>query len=145
MKNYLRSIMISGAVILAIGCGDHNSNKEEGHSHHEETKLVLDNGQKWIANPETTASIQEMILLMNEFEKTEDFLDYHLLEEKLEIKFKYIFEKCTMEGESHEQLHNYMLPMKKLLTGLTNEDISICESSYDELNIHLSEYKEFFE
>ncbi len=145
MNAYKKITIMFCLALLTFSCGEDGLSEKSAHSNHEDNELILDNGKKWIANIETTTNIHEMIQIMNEFEKSTDVADYHLLKERLEKKFKNIFDECTMKGEAHEQLHNYMLPMKSMFPGLTGDDLSACSSSYDELKIHLSEYNKFFE
>ena len=91
---------------------DHDSTEinkeatESNHQHEEEaTKVLLDNGKKWKANPETITGIANMqSLVQNGISGKTPLTALH---EPLQLEFKTIFDKCTMTGESHNQLHNF--------------------------------------
>jgi len=154
----VKKIVIKTTLILAVtftySCGNktnevHDLSKTESvietEAHHnEENKLVLDNGKLWNANPETTIGVNNMIDLMNSFSDKNNVEAYDKLYEDLQTEFTMIFQKCTMTGESHNQLHNFLLPIKKLFVGLNSNNLEDCQDSYEKLSRHLKEYKNFF-
>jgi len=47
-----------------------------------------------------------------------------------------------MKGESHDQLHNYLLPLKKKIEALSSSgDVQTVE----DIKIYLETYKDYFE
>jgi hypothetical protein len=50
-----------------------------------------------------------------------------------------------MKGESHNQLHNYLLPMKVQYDILSSHDLSASKEAYQDLTKHLTVYKNYFE
>jgi len=79
--------------------------------------VSLNDGQLWEANPETTQGIKNMQQLMADFSidsGNSEELIVHLKDE-----FALIFKKCTMTGEAHEQLHNYLIPLKFKIESLS--------------------------
>ena len=107
--------------------------------------VTLNNGELWQANPETTEGIlkmKERINSFNDFEKKEA---YASLKEGLETDFTELFQKCTMKGEAHNQLHNYLFPFIDLFDSLDSSDIETCKKSLKELNSHLNDYYSYFE
>ena len=106
----------------------------------EEEELV-----RYKANPETTESINRMMALVDETQGSQHLLDYEILHEKLNIEFKKIFDNCTMEGEAHEALHEFMLPMKKYFEGIGSDDLITCQESLNSLERYLSTYEYKFE
>lgn len=114
-----------------------------GHGH---TPGVLqtNNGQRWKANPETTAGIASMQAILAKYEgKTGDATARTALQEELELAFQDIFKKCTMTGEAHEQLHNYLLPMKNMFEKIGSATES--GPALEQLKKHLAEYQNYFE
>ena len=108
-------------------------------------EITLNNGELWQANPETTEGIlkmKERINSFNDFEKKEA---YASLKEGLETDFTELFQKCTMKGEAHIQLHNYLFPFIDLFDSLDSSDIETCKKSFKELNSHLNDYYSYFE
>ena len=81
-------------------------------SHHENS-LSLNEGKRWIANKETTEGVQNMIELMNKVVDKNTIEAYGKLTENLKLEFAAIFQKCTMKGEAHNQLHNFLIPIKR--------------------------------
>ncbi|MCF6269768.1 MAG: hypothetical protein L3J41_08665 [Melioribacteraceae bacterium] len=157
----MKKTILTGVMILAIGltysCGNqadekHDSKQTEktektvktDEHHSTESEVVLDNGKLWTANAETTTGINNMIKLMNSFTEKENVEAYAKLTEKLKEEFVMIIQKCSMTGEAHNQLHNYVLPIKDLFKTLSSSDLKKCQESYDKLNKHLKEYKRYF-
>lgn len=138
------------ATILIVSC---NENKKQQtaepvqtveESHESEGVLELNNGDLWMANAETTEGIQQMSLLAANFTDTENMEAFPELKSKLEKQFGTIISKCTMTGEAHDQLHNYLLPMKPLFKDLAAEDLATRKSALENLTKHLSEYSAYF-
>ncbi len=108
-------------------------------SNHKVDDLVLDNGKKWEANQETTDGIQNMqLIIANGNTSSEE------LKKQLDKEFKLIFKNCTMKGEAHLQLHNYLLPLKKIIGEIDAKNASERDSALNDLKKHLSKYKDFF-
>ncbi len=120
-------------------CGDQ--------SHHGETVAVqADNGKPWQANSETTTGIAKMQTIIVDFEGgTMNEEDRKKLRKGLEDEFQNIFKQCTMTGEAHNQLHNYLLPMKGKFEKIDENDPKEAELAINELKHYLSTYKNYFE
>jgi hypothetical protein len=106
--------------------------------------VSLDNTKLWQANIETTEGIKTMQKIMHSFSKEDDVTAYALLKDKLEIEFTNIFQKCTMKGKSHEQLHNYLKPMIGMFKDLESSDLETCKTSFKTLENHLAGYANYF-
>jgi len=158
MKKSVFKIAILAAVVLLYSCGNKSKEtketpntpetpKVEAVESHEGTgmELSLDEGKLWKANVETTVGVHNMIELMKNFKEKENVASYGKLTESLKQEFATIFEKCTMKGESHNQLHNFLIPIKDLFKGLASEDLNTCKESFNKLNTHLVVYKSYFE
>ena len=105
------------------------------------TDLQSDNGKPWLANIETTEGINNMISYINTFANINDIESYSELKESLDKEFLLIFKKCTMKGESHIQLHNYLIPMKGFLEDLDSDELKKCQETYGKFVQHLNQYK----
>lgn len=108
-------------------------------------EVKLNNGQKWKANPETTEGVHNMLQLVNTFSEKENVTAYAELKKQLKGEMNLIFKNCTMKGKAHDQLHNYLIPMFDLIHNVGSEDLKECKSSYEQLNLHLNRYDEYFE
>jgi hypothetical protein len=153
-RTIIKTAMFLGIILAAYSCG--NQPKDNGDyvqtektentdEHQTKNGLALDDGKLWIANPETTTGVENMINMMNSFSERDNVVAYGQLTEKLESEFAMIFQKCTMIGEAHNQLHNFLIPIKDLFETLPSADLNQCQDSFDKLNSHLKEYKKFFE
>ena len=119
-----------------------------GHEHHEGSspQVLLDNGNRWQANPETTQGIADMQATLAKYAgKTEAPGDRKALREELETGFQTIFKQCTMTGEAHEQLHNYLLPMKGIFEKIDSGTATKGEAAIGQLGKHLADYQSYFQ
>lgn len=141
--------------LFTMGCSNSAPGTADAHEPHAEAygndvhdhaevenripKVVLDDGKRWIANAETTEGIARMSALITGFDPVSG--DAKALKAGLEEEFALIFERCTMTGEAHEQLHNYLLPIHQELGTI---DLSNAEER-DELKAYLGTYGSYFE
>lgn len=143
-------------IILFVSCKQSEGKKpvpvieqqevsSEGSHESIEGEVTLNNRELWQANPETTEGIIKMKERMNSFNDFEKKEAYSTLKEGLETDFTELFQKCTMKGEAHNQLHNYLFPFIDLFDGLESSDLETCKKSFKELNAHLNTYSNYFE
>jgi|SRR5690554_2324579 len=104
-------------------------------------EVMLDNGEKWAANIETNEGIHNMISMVKKEEGKNETPDYVGLRENLNKEFNFILEKCTMIGESHDQLHNYLLPLKARIDKL---DPNSNQDAIEDIGHYLSTYHHYF-
>jgi len=103
--------------------------------------LIYNNGEKWQANPETKEGIEQMIKIIESSDhKTTEELHAELSEE-----LKYIFAECTMKGESHEQLHNYLVPLMADIKKLQNSNANELDSLARRIQAQLNVFDHYFE
>ena len=153
MKKVTTLVLTITAFIFVVSCGDITRKKQEESKtqkteeieHKNDQVLQLNKGNLWEANAETTNGISNMISLMNSFKETENIEAYATLKQDLETEFGTIITECTMQGEPHNQLHNYLIPMKEAFDGIGSNDIATCKTSFEKLNKHLAAYANFFE
>lgn len=108
--------------------------------------VQLDHGKRWVANPETTTGIGEMQAILSKYEgKTADIANRKSLRDALELSFQGIFKQCTMTGPAHDQLHNYLLPMKALFEKIESENATEAEDAIKQLKQHLDAYNTYFQ
>lgn len=136
MKLSFLIITVSVITVFGFSCG---------HSNQKAMPLSLDNGSKWTANTETTTGINSMIRLLDEFAGTDDMQAYKILMANLSEQYQLIFKKCTMKGEAHNQLHNYLLPMKDLFNGLESNDLKVRKENLKKLKAYLLSYPDYFQ
>ena len=64
------------------------------------------------------------------------------LRQELDKEFNVILQKCTMTGEAHNQLHNYLLPLKEQYEQLDENSGS---ESVQKIKDYLHIYSSYFE
>lgn len=151
MNRFLLPLLFLAIATLHSSCGEH-SHDAAGHSDHAAVApdsppatdhdalppVTLDNGQRWKANPETTTGIANMVDILGAYDPASG--DPGALKAAMEEEFGLIFERCTMEGEAHNQLHNYLLPIHHQL-----RDFAATEEQRTALGEHLAAYGNYFE
>lgn len=132
------------AIVLLAGC-NHQDAHDHDHGHEaQHSQVQLKNGQKWEANAETTAGIHQMQQIVTAGLNPPD-VQTEQLSSDLRAEFSGIIEKCTMKGEAHDQLHNYLLPLKDQLTELAACQEDRCMQILESISVHLNEYHDNFE
>ena len=146
MKNNIKLSLLIIAAALIAACNSSTEKQKISESGEAITQHVsLNNGEKWKANPETDSGIATMKELVNRFTGNENINAYHDLRLELEKEFNTIIEKCSMKGETHEQLHNYLLPMRPMFDSLGSNKIETCKTGLTQIKNHLEEYSNYFE
>lgn len=153
---FLIPTMVFG--LFMIGCTGNQSKVHTEHEHTEadvphleteshkagliplENQVKLDNGEKWIANIETNEGIGNMLAMVKK-EESNDTADYEMLKGSLDKEFNVVLEKCTMTGESHDQLHNYLLPLKAKIDKL---DPNSTKEAIEGIKNYLLTYHDYF-
>jgi len=150
MKIKIQTLIVLTLLMSSIACENAKNQdsttktEPEAVENHTKNELSLNDGKPWLANQETTEGINNMIQFMDSFSEKDSVEAYNTLADSLESEFTMIFKKCTMKGESHNQLHNYLLPMKAEFKKLSSTNLSESKSAFANLNKHLTVYKEYF-
>ena len=145
----MRFLILLFAIFISVMSCKKEQEKKSVHNteSHEatETMVMLNDGKLWKANIETTVGIKTMIKRMDSFTDRDNRASYKILKDSLAVDFNTILQKCTMKGEAHDQLHNYLKPMTNHFDGLESEDLATNKSSFNELEQHLKLYDDYFE
>lgn len=134
MKTYTILAILFSISILAC-----NSGKIEEHGHGQ--MVMLNHGEKWQANPETTSGITNMKLLVTNYTSKKDCDRLHT---SLVSEFESIIQQCTMTGEAHEQLHNYLIPLQERIKAVEGKSGEECDQAVKAVNDFLSAYEQYF-
>ena len=157
MKKF--KFLLPVALLVLIACNSQEGEKEVNHENHQQSemkdeqkdnkadheetvdKVQLDSGKKWNANSETITGINNMSSLVQN--GIAGKMEASKLYDSLQVEFKTIFDKCTMTGESHNQLHNFLIPIKGQLEKLKAEskDAEILK----EMQGYLLTFENYFE
>jgi hypothetical protein len=107
----MKNLLLLLATILLMACGS------DPDSH----LLRLNNGEKWKVNEEMTPFIEEGNTILQTYIDNGG-TDYHALADKLEKQNWQLIKNCTMEGESHDQLHNWLHPHMAMINELEDAE-----------------------
>ena len=147
----LHHLFALSSLVFLVACGDASTkvekpvddpaiHEEHDHAEAEAGAVQLDHGKRWAANVETTEGVNEMLRLVDQHDPA--FNDDVKLKNDLETSFKMIFEKCTMTGEAHEQLHNFLIPIHHTLDEM---GAAPSAAQLKDLRAQLSTYGTYFE
>ena len=161
MKRITFLSLLAFAVLTFFSCKPGGESQTENTSTHGDTtsaaapehtdadapvvSVQLNNGAKWGANPETTSGITAMQQLVASTSATASKDDLARLAEELGNEFSIIIEKCTMSGEAHAQLHNYLMPLKETMEGLNAESPDVRTASLAQIKKQLAAYGDYFQ
>lgn len=143
MKKRIKQLSSLLLVTIAVSCSS-------GPNHLESVKL--NNGELWEANVETTKGIDKMQKIIYNYDSqikginiVEEKIDsYHAINSELKKEFNLIIKNCSMDGEGHEQLHNYIKPMLSMFATIDGDNIELIERDYKALKVQLEAYNSFF-
>jgi len=137
-------ILLVSVVALFISCNS-NKNKTIDISSIRIEGVSLNDTKLWKANIETTEGVKKMQAIMSAFSEEENTIAYVSLKKELEIEFTNVFQKCTMKGESHNQLHNYLKPMIEIFEGLESSNLKTRKANFKIMENHLAGFANYFE
>jgi len=120
--------------------------KEDAHGEQNNwmSQIQLDKESKWKANIETTEGIQAMSSRIAE-DESNSIKHYKKLASDLNDLKNNIIKECTMEGESHDNLHVFLVPLVDKIEAL-GEVNSVHEGAEitKDIREHLEVYYNFF-
>ena len=117
-----------------------NSSKDKEETVNESAKLILNNGQKWIANNETHIGIENLDSIIKAF-KPDANKDYLALGESLSKQTSFVIKNCSMKGEPHDQLHVVLVPMLDEISILKeSKNIDDLKNALNKLETLINDY-----
>jgi len=138
----MKTITTIFILLATLSCK--NETKTENISVADNLELKLNNGEKWIANPETHKGVEIMGSIISAFKK-EEHKNYKNLGETLSKQTSYIIKNCSMTGEPHDQLHVVLVPMLDEISALKESDNSTnVEASLENLENLIKAYFNYF-
>jgi|SRR5680860_913494 len=133
-----------GLIALLMSCNTSNNTdentenktvqKEEQISKEETSTISLNDGEKWKVNEEMLPHIEKSEIVFKAFEGE----DHDQLSKDMMVHTNNLIQSCTMDGASHDELHNWLHPHLELLKSLSSanpqkakeEIISAIEKSF---------------
>lgn len=114
------------------------------HSHQSGGSLHLNNGEKWEVNAEMKPAIEAGNKILSEY-LAQQGIDYKKLAEDLKNQNDKLIKSCTMKGESHDVLHQWLHPHMKLVEQLADaEDAQKAATIVAQLEQSFNTYQQYF-
>lgn len=142
-------MLLFSLMVLLISC----KNETKSHSENIDSDVLknewvneirLDDGSRWLANAESTIGVKNMEKHIEQH-KLESVEDYHALASELNSEKNYIVKECTMEGESHDNLHVFLHPLIEKIDALGKvESTEEGEKLVKSIEGNLSGYFDYF-
>ena len=85
-----------------------------------------------------------MSALIDNYNDAPETEDCRALKAKLASEFDKLIQQCTMTGEAHDQLHNYLTPLREKFEELETADGEQCNKVISEIKSQLDNYNNFF-
>ena len=146
-----------GLILMSLfigSCNDNNTvidNTEKNHGaeahddHHDDEPIVLNNGEKWAVNEEMMVHVRSMENEVNTFE-AKNVEDYSVLAKKIETHIDELVSSCTMKGQSHDELHKWLMPFidsnKAFSESKTEQEFA---TNLDKIKASLDTFNTYFE
>ena len=105
--------------------------------------MSLNGGEKWEANKETTDGVANMLELLEgtDASTTKAYQENGaLLKEHIDL----VLNQCTMKGESHDQLHTFLVPLISKVDKLNSTDMDKGAKIQGKIKEHLKAYDTYF-
>ena len=156
MNNLKIFFIASAGMFVLSGCGTKQSNNssvekvskavnDEPVQYDPDETIELDNGQKWKVNEEMKPFVEEGKKILNEYIQNEDS-DYTGLAAALSEQDNKLIESCTMEGKSHEELHNWLHPHLDIISDLeSTKDTTQAKKLVEQLRASYVDFEKYFQ
>jgi major membrane immunogen (membrane-anchored lipoprotein) len=145
------SFVLFTSIALLTNCETQSSEKSNKHSNTEQTErhdahqpekaiqeLKLNDGKKWQVNAEMMVPVRKMENRIAQFNKNQG-TDYQKLAEEMKTDLDQLTSSCTMTGESHDQLHLWLLPHIELVDKLKDK------FGFEKIQKSMETFNRFFE
>jgi hypothetical protein len=145
-------LLISSLMVSCENATDSTSKEQtetalhETHSHDDNTETInLNNGDKWVVNEEMKPHIHEAKDILHQYTASKSE-DYKTLAAKLKERNDSIIKSCTMEGESHDELHKWLHPHIELVASLSKaESTEEANEIIADIHTSFSTYDQYFQ
>lgn len=151
-------ILVSLTVLIFLACQENNKNtipttKEDTHkveeAHHHatgETPLYLNDGKPWRINEEMKPYLTKSEEVLKTYNNNENDTDYESMSLILKEQNNLLIKSCTMTGEAHDVLHEWLMPHLKLTEALEKaKGQKEADKIIHKLNDSFEDFSEYFE
>ncbi len=97
---------------------EHDMHEEHAHETLDsDEELSLNNGKQWIVNEEMKPFVKAGEETLNDYVSNSS-TDYIALAQSLKATNDKLIKSCTMKGQSHQELHKWLIPHLDLVSAL---------------------------
>lgn len=108
----MRLIKIIATLVLILtisSCSESQKYNAEDVLKEAPHQLELNEGEKWVVDKEMMVSIKSMEKSILDF-KGNEISGFHNLSKTIKSNLSELTSSCTMKGQSHDELHKWLLP-----------------------------------
>lgn len=141
-RTYILTAIFFLSILHSCNCDEKQSKLNTESTNAE--GIVLINGEKWKVNEEMTPHISEMIKAVSNYKGT-SLENYRSLGQQLQGNTTSLISSCTMDGQSHNELHKWLMPfMKNVNTLVEASDVNEAKELFKKIDVSLNNYKQYF-
>ncbi|EOQ95826.1 hypothetical protein LEP1GSC195_2934 [Leptospira wolbachii serovar Codice str. CDC] len=122
-------------ITITFSCHEHTGSKLP----------ELNNGKVWVADKSTRLGFQKMDEQFHHANSLESLEDYHKQADQILSIINEIQSSCTMSGQGHEELHNYINLLLEEVRIMKGNDIDLAKKAKSELIEKISKHSLYFE
>lgn len=149
----IKSILFFSLIATTLwGCENASEQQTAGNKHdhaaNEQAESTSSSGllnQKWVVNEEMKPFVAEAEAIVDAYVSNGE-TDYLTLAANLEEKNTQLIKSCTMDGESHDALHEWLYPHIELLKALEKaESVEAANGVVGQLQTSFETYHIYFQ
>jgi len=130
----MKSLFLICLTLIVAGC-----------SNHSDKSLVLNDGEKWVVNPEMMVHLRNAEQAV-EIYYTEESANHQVLAGELQENINLLISSCTMKGKAHDELHNWLVPYIKTVKALSKSEEAVEASLLvEKIRESFIEFNRYFE
>ncbi|MCP4120279.1 MAG: hypothetical protein GY751_00825 [Bacteroidetes bacterium] len=130
----MKSLFLICLTLIVAGC-----------SNHSDKSLVLNDGEKWVVNPEMMVHLRNAEQAVDTY-YTEGSAGHQALAGELQENINLLISSCTMKGKAHDELHKWLLPYIKLVKALSkSEETAEASVLVEKIRDSFLEFNHYFE
>lgn len=139
-------IIIAASLLISCSRPQDDVAAHETH-HHTPVALALNGEDRWQADEPTNKSMLQLQALMQEqtaVQASPSLEAYQQLGNSLEGELQQVFKNCTMQGEAHDMLHVYLVPLVEDVKVLKGHDLAASAAAHERLDERIQVYSTYF-
>ena len=150
--NKLKITTIAMATFFLFSCNDKAKNETvepnqtteteaEVHNHSDDEAIQLDGDKKWKVDDNMMAHIRNMEKDIASFDNSKPE-NYQVLADNLKDNLDLLTSNCTMKGQAHDELHNWLLPYLDLVDDFSKDKSA---EQFTEIQNSFTTFNKYFE